>query len=231
MTGHFGGCTDIRHLLGVYVVGAIEPAERAIVDTHLAHCTDCREELASLAPLPALLGRVPAADVERLVLGDHVPDEPPAELLDSLLRRVSARRRARRFRLVTAAAAAAVIALGGGLAGGSLISHLNGSTGPASARDAELARGTNAATHVAAAVYYNSASSGTRMEVQVSGLPAGMHCVFWVITREGHHVAVGRWISGSDTRWYSASTSYTADQLTGFDVSLNGHVLVKVPIS
>ena len=48
-------CTDARQSLGVYVLGAIEPAERALVDAHLLTCRDCRDELAGLAGLPALL--------------------------------------------------------------------------------------------------------------------------------------------------------------------------------
>src|ERR1022692_2946433 len=60
MTGP--ACRDIRQALGVYVVGAIDPAERAAVDSHLSSCLDCREELAGLAGLPALLGRVPASE-------------------------------------------------------------------------------------------------------------------------------------------------------------------------
>ncbi len=28
-------CRDVRQLLGVYVVGAIDPAERSVVDEHL----------------------------------------------------------------------------------------------------------------------------------------------------------------------------------------------------
>ncbi|MGI8452084.1 MAG: zf-HC2 domain-containing protein, partial [Streptosporangiaceae bacterium] len=43
------GCAEIRAALGVYVVGAIDPADRAAVDSHLAWCTGCREELAGLA--------------------------------------------------------------------------------------------------------------------------------------------------------------------------------------
>jgi len=31
-------CTDARLSLGVYVLGAIDPAERALVDTHLVTC-------------------------------------------------------------------------------------------------------------------------------------------------------------------------------------------------
>lgn len=54
-----GTCADIRVELGVYVLGAIAPADRAKVVRHLAACERCREELAGLAPLPALLRRLP----------------------------------------------------------------------------------------------------------------------------------------------------------------------------
>ena len=57
MTG-MSSCREIRQALGVYVLGAIDPAERAQVDEHLATCPDCREELASLAGLPAMLRKV-----------------------------------------------------------------------------------------------------------------------------------------------------------------------------
>src|SRR5258707_12162685 len=65
MTGN-AGCAAIRPALGVYVLGAAEPAERALVRLHLARCGDCREELAGLAGLPGLLRRVPVAEAEKL---------------------------------------------------------------------------------------------------------------------------------------------------------------------
>ena len=65
-------CREIRHSLGVYVLGAIEPSDRAQVDEHLATCADCREELASLAGLPALLRRVPTAEAERLAVAGQL---------------------------------------------------------------------------------------------------------------------------------------------------------------
>ena len=39
-------CRTFRESLGIYVVGAIEPSERAAVDAHLSQCPECREELA-----------------------------------------------------------------------------------------------------------------------------------------------------------------------------------------
>jgi anti-sigma factor RsiW len=44
------------------VLGAIEPADRAVLERHLGGCPRCRAELASLAGLPALLRRVPEAE-------------------------------------------------------------------------------------------------------------------------------------------------------------------------
>jgi predicted anti-sigma-YlaC factor YlaD len=52
-------CASIRLELGVYLLGAIEPASRAVVDRHLVACPSCRAELSGLAGLPSLLRRVP----------------------------------------------------------------------------------------------------------------------------------------------------------------------------
>jgi hypothetical protein len=232
MTG-LTDCGDIRYALGVYVVGAIEPAERAIVDAHLSQCPDCREELAGLAGLPALLGRVPREDAERLAFGPEELEEPPAEMLDSLLRRVSARRRARRWRGITAAAAAAVIAVGGGIAGGALMSHAH-SPAQHSSEASYLARGSDPATQVTAAVYYHAAGAGTSMEVEVSGIPNGTHCVFWVRNAKGQHVWAGAWTvdGAADGIWYDASAATSMAKVRGFDItSAKGKVLVVIPAS
>jgi len=208
--------------LGVYVLGAIEPAERALVDAHVSDCQDCREELAGLAGLPALLGRVPLPDVERLALDDtelRDLEEPPAELLDSLLGRISARRRARRWRGVLAGAAAAVIAIGGGIGGGILISQGQGGT-------FDLVRASSA--HTTAAIYYGPTDAGTSMQVQVSGIPNGTHCQLWVTTNGGLHVLVGGWTVNGYGNWYQAASPVATASIRSFDISAAGKVLVNV---
>ena len=63
LDGHVDGsgeCAGIRVQLGIYVVGAITPPDRATVVRHLAACPNCRDELAGLAALPGLLLRPPA---------------------------------------------------------------------------------------------------------------------------------------------------------------------------
>jgi predicted lipoprotein with Yx(FWY)xxD motif len=54
-----GTCAGIRPQLGVYLTGAIAPADRVAVVRHLTACPGCRAELAGLAGLPALLRRPP----------------------------------------------------------------------------------------------------------------------------------------------------------------------------
>src|SRR6201997_739914 len=113
-------CPEARISLGVYVLGAIEPAERALVDAHLTTCRDCRDELAGLAGLPALLARVNPDEVSRIRADDTVrplaSDDPPEELLGTVLGLAEARRRRNRWRYL--ATAAAVVAIAGGLFGG-----------------------------------------------------------------------------------------------------------------
>jgi hypothetical protein len=75
-------CAYVRLELGIYLLGAIEPAGRAIVERHLDACPGCREELASLAGLPALMRRIPDA---ASILASAGPSEdeariPPAAL-------------------------------------------------------------------------------------------------------------------------------------------------------
>ncbi len=223
-------CRDIRLLLGVYVVGAIEPAERALVDEHLSVCSACRDELAGLAGLPAMLSRVPEDDVAKLA-GNvaSLPEqaEPSPELLNSLLRHVAARRRARMWRGVGAAAAAAVILVGGTAAVMDLTGH--GNRQPT----VDVATGVNTAAHVTARVDYSMAAWGTAMRVQVTGIKAGTPCRFWVITRTGRSFA-GAWTvnqAGYANPWYSASSRVAPGAINGFQITTAGMSLVTIPAS
>jgi anti-sigma-K factor RskA len=220
-------CREIRQLLGVYVVGAIDPAERSLVDEHLADCPACRDELAGLAGLPAMLSRVPEADVARLsssVVGLPERAEPSPDLLNSLLRRVALRRRARMWRGIAAAAAAAVIAVGGTAAAFELTS------GSPSASD--VAQGSNAAAGITATVNYSQVGWGTDMRVQVTGIPSGTRCRFWVVTNDGRIEPAGSWTVGSMYRWYPASTDLAASSVRAFEITtLAKKVLVTIPAS
>jgi anti-sigma-K factor RskA len=233
ISGYSGpSCREIRQLLGVYVVGAIDPAERMTVDEHLGECPQCRDELAGLAGLPAMLSRVPAADVERIsVEPSGLPEmtEPSAELLNSLLRKVSARRRTRLWRGAVAVAASAAIAAGA--ATGAI--DLASSHSPPAAND--VASASNARTHVAAIVDYAPTPwDGTEMRVQVSGIKSGTVCQFWIVGENGSKKA-GSWTVnspyGGQQAWYSVSSTVPASTVHGFQIRSGGSVLLNIPVS
>lgn len=223
-------CREVRQLLGVYVVGAIEPAERSLVDDHLTRCQSCRDELAGLAGLPAMLSRVPVTDVEHLTGPEaELPwnDELPPELLDSLLARVAVRRRRRLWKGAVGIAAAAAVFAGSAAAAVELAQPAT-QTAPA----AELVRASNPATGVAAAVNYTKTPWGsTAMRVQVSGITPGTTCQFWVVGSDGTAFA-GQWTvqnSYGDLAWYPASTAAAPSSVRSFQITAGGKLLVTIP--
>jgi hypothetical protein len=222
------GCREFRHLLGVYVVGAIDPADRALVDEHLPGCQACRDELAGLAGLPAMLSRVPAPDVERLglesgVLVDDPP--PPGDLLNSLLRNVSLRRRSRLWRGAIAVAAAAAVAAAGGTAAVELA--MRGA--PA---HTEVASATSTSTGVTAVVdYAKTPWDSTTMRVHISGIPTGTTCKLWVVGTSGKSYA-GSWTvrpGYNPQAWYSGTSSASPSSVHSFQITAGSKVLLTIP--
>jgi hypothetical protein len=230
-------CREIRHALGVYVLGAIDPVERAQVDEHLATCADCREELAGLAGLPALLRRVPTAEAQRLAVADQTDsaaqETPPAELLPALLTRTTQARRVRRWRELAAAAAVVVLALGAGAAGASLLQSGQSAPPPGVAGSAwqHTVSAVDSLTGASLTVKYDSTRSGTLMSVRVLGVRRGTVCQFQVTDIHGRHLVVGGWKVNYPgwTPWYPASTSLTDAELRSFQVTAGGQVIATVP--
>jgi anti-sigma factor RsiW len=228
------GCGEIRQALGVYVVGAIDPAERSVVDRHLATCTACRDELAGLAGLPALLGRVTLEEAERVPSAAET--QAPPQLLDSMLTELDKRRRARRRRatLLAVAASAAVIA-GGTLAAVGFASGPSARPGqivfpspPPAHWTTEQAR--NAATNVSAIVKYRTQSWGSEIHVWVSGVPADTWCQLVVTDASGRRMVAGGWEVPSSSKgvWYPGSAPVTADSITRFQITSHNRTLVTL---
>ncbi len=97
-----------------YVLGSLSASDRREFELHLAECAGCREAVADLSGMPALLSHL---DHEALVSfdeADGTAEEPtlPAQLLPSLLATLRGRRRRARLAWVATAAAAAVLAIG-----------------------------------------------------------------------------------------------------------------------
>jgi len=224
-------CAQIRPELGVYVLGAIAPADRARVSRHLASCPGCREELAGLAGLPALLRAVPAATVVQL--SGERPDDPsgpPEPLVDGLIGRVAAIRRRHRW---TLAAAAAVLAAAAAAGWATQVLHPAAPPQRAAPSWWAAAGGFNAATGVRAAVRYTPQPWGTELEASVSGIAPGTRCQVWATTGSGHQAAAGgSWTiaRGDPHAWYPASVPFPVTSLAGFDITGGGKILVAIPL-
>jgi hypothetical protein len=226
-------CTEARPSLGVYVLGAIDPAERALVDAHLSTCRDCRDELAGLAGLPALLGRVNPDEISRICADDTVrtvsDDQPPGELIGTVLDLAEARRRRTRWRFL--ATAAAVVAIAGGLfAGLSSIGTTQTVKVPLSAGAAhwETVHATSSVTGATAAISYSQQLWGNAFEVLVDHIPVGTTCQLWVVHPDGTRTQVAAWTTAHDEGkvWYGGSMPSSAEPISSFQITVNHKVLL-----
>ncbi|MFC6080176.1 anti-sigma factor family protein [Sphaerisporangium aureirubrum] len=98
-------CEEVRMSLGAHVLGALEPEEAVLVEAHLATCPECRDELAGLTGLTAMLARVGEEDIEQV-------GRPPHAVLDRLITTSARRRRLNRV-VLGLAATLVTVALGG----------------------------------------------------------------------------------------------------------------------
>jgi hypothetical protein len=232
-------CTDARPSLGVYVLGAIDPAERALVDEHLATCRDCRDELAGLAGLPALLARVDPDEISRICADDTVQapvedspaeDEPPAELMGTVLDLAQARQRRNWWRVAAAAAAVAVIA--GGLFGGLSVAGSGNRTVavPLSVSGAkwETVQATSTATGATASISYSRELWGDSFAVLVDHIPVGTTCELWVVHPDGSRTQVAAWTTARDEGkvWYAGSMASSAKSIAEFQITAGNQILL-----
>ena len=226
-------CTDARLSLGVYVLGAIDPAERALVDAHLLTCQDCRDELAGLAGLPALLARVNPDEISRIRADDTVRadtgDRPPDELIGTVLDLAKARRRRTRWRF--AAAAAAVAAIAGGLFGGlssiATTRTIQVPAGPGAA-SWETVQAVNSATGASASVAYSREQWGDAFKVLVDHIAVGTTCQLMVVHPDGTRTQVAAWTVAPDEgeAWYEGSMPATAKPISAFQITAGHKVLL-----
>ena len=230
-------CTDARLSLGVYVLGAIDPAERSLVDAHLVTCRDCRDELAGLAGLPALLARVNPDEISRICADDAIragthagtDDRPPGELIGTVLDLAAARRRRTRWRF--AAAAAAVVAIAGGLFGGlSSMTTTRTVAIPVSPGSThwDTVEATSKITGASASVAYSHEMWGDAFEVLVDHIPVGTTCQLWVVHPNGTRTRVAEWTTAGDEGnvWYSGSMASTAQPISSFQITAGKKVLL-----
>jgi len=230
-------CSEARLSLGVYVLGAIDPAERSMVDGHLAICRECRDELAGLAGLPALLARVGTEEAIALAASDgpqpdwEVDFEPAHDLVNTVLDLTTARRRRRTWREVgLGVAAALIIAVGvfGGLrmtAAPSSLATINiGADGPAGTWQ----QASGQSHGMALTVRYRQMGWGTGLMAKVTGIPIGTTCQIWVVGPGKTRMLVGSWTvdDWEGSAWYPASAAISAANVEKFVITVGKKQLI-----
>ena len=114
--------SEIHALSGAYAVDALDDQERELFEQHLADCSACRAEIASLREAASLLPETSSAEPPP-ALRDRVLAEigkvrplPPLPAQEPVVRDIQSARSRRRFPVRLAAAAAVLAVLGVGTA-------------------------------------------------------------------------------------------------------------------
>jgi anti-sigma factor RsiW len=228
-------CAEARIALGVYVLGTIDPAEQALVDTHLDGCDACLAEMAELADLPALLALVPAEEA----IGAGKVAEPPAPAL-ATVHDLSAARRQRRWLARAGAVAAAAVVIGAASFGGvKLATSPAGPSAGVAAPDPHdvfgapigaWQTGYTSAGEVTATVAYRPMGWGTQLAAKIAGLPLNTPCQLWVVEGNGTRVQAGGWDTDANegTVWYPASAPVPATVIKSFVITITGRQPVTI---
>jgi len=216
---------DMRMLLGCYVLGSLDPAERSQLEAHLPGCAECRSELASYAGLPGLMSRLSPAEAAGPALAS------PATLLSGVLaaaraeraaERAASRRRLRRWRtsamgaagLAAAAAAAAIVAV--------LPAQ------PAASRTLAATAGGTSTGHVS----YTRRPWGTQIHLVLAGLPRTGTFTAWTVGRDSGAPSIAATWSATPTGHadVTGATGLPTGGLTELRIATtDGKVLLTAP--
>jgi len=172
-----------RLALGALVLGALDPAERAAVEAHVATCARCTAEVAEFASLPALLGRLTP---DQAAAVDPRPADPPDELLDRIL--AAAGTRHRRRRAVSAWAAAAVA-----VAAATVWVFTAGPLASERAAADVVVAGWDTTTEVHGEVTMRPTPNGTELAVALTGVEPGEQCELIAGTADGRWEVTSAW--------------------------------------
>jgi len=184
-------CDEIRHEIGGYVLGALEPAEAAAVRAHIERCPECAEEHAALARLPSLLdlaqgidtAATPAPSLEERVL-DGVARSPRTRTRRRRQQFLNLPARARRP-LALGAVGLACAALGAAVA--AVVVGRDGGNQPYSPSGYQVAlTGTAASPGASARAALESVPGGTTVLLWVNGLPGDPDTVYEVLCKHGN---------------------------------------------
>ena len=186
-----------RTQLGAYALGALEPAEVAAVDEHLATCAECRAELAELNEMKDFLGEVPPeAFLEGppeggdLLLQRTLREVREPQVQDPPVQEPPAKPNRSRWLLV----AAALVVVAGALGGGVVLGRSTAPDADQPVAGSKQVTTSDTTTGVTMAATVEPRAGWTWVRVNVSGLKAGDQCVMVITDKSGESWVAGSWL-------------------------------------
>jgi hypothetical protein len=235
------GSDDYMLWDAAYVLGSLSDADRREYEAHLRSCPSCREAVAELNDMPALLGQLTPDEVARIDDGgsDTTPPLNP-RVLTSLLATVSRRRRNSRLVMWTAAAVAASVLVIGVLVGVQSRSVVPVSVPPQAAA-AAVTMTPVATTELTATMTITSQGWGTHIDMNCTyravpsaaapgGNEPGDKLAMVVVGRDGSHDRVATWMAlKGASATPGGSTSMPVDQIATVQIvsADTGNVLMQ----
>lgn len=212
-----------------YVLGSLSAADRREFEGHLTGCLACRDAVAEISGVPALLSQLDHGSV--IAISDADPafagPQPSAQLLPSLLTAVHRRRR--RNRLIAWAATSAAAAL---LAIGMLVGI--GGYSPTPSQPQALPMAQVGTTELASTVVVNSEPWGSFIDLSCVCLAPvnAPHdtLALVVVGRDGSQTRLATWVAQpGHTATPAGSISTPADQIASVQIvsADNGKVLLQ----
>jgi len=227
-------CTQTSEA-GAYVIGALSPPERYNYERHLAVCAGCRYEVAQLAGLPGLLGRLDARTAASV--GTTTPGAPP-RVLDAVLNRTRAERlrgrRRRTWERVATLAVAACLALLVGFGITTYVTPNNQAGAPVVAAMTQMAKEPS----IVAMVAYWSDGSGNMQVMMACTYPdthdpgdKAVDLDLWVTPRDGGAaVKADHWNAGPgfNKAWQTPMVkNMSPDQVGKMEVRMGSTVVLS----
>ena len=216
-----------------YVLGSLSATDRREFEAHMAGCPACRQAVAELSGIPAMLSQLDRNDIAAINEADHPSgiSEMPPELLPSLLAVVRSRRRRTRVMTWMGSAAAAVILTIGVLVG----VHGSFPTSPSpQANVPALPMDQVGTTLLASTVSLSGQQWGTNIALKFVCLaPPDAHhdtVALVVVGRDGSQTRLATWVAiPGHTAAPSGSISMPVNQIASVQVVLadNGHVMLE----